>query len=59
MIVKWKVYDGKFGETLHETDVPDESLAMCESEDERDEVIREYVQMDFKDNVQYFIIGSE
>lgn len=55
MIVRWEVEDGYYGKSRpQETEVPDEELEGLD-EDERQELIREFVQQDFDAKISWAI----
>ena len=59
MTVTWEVEDGYCGKSRPQyTDVPDEELAHCETEDERQALIEEYIQSDFEQRISWCIVGS-
>lgn len=54
MRVRWEVSDGYAGPGRPQyTEVPDEVLAECESDGERDDVISAWVQGDFENNITW------
>ena len=60
MKVTWEVEDGYVGKSRpHYTDIADEDLADCESNEERDELIAEYIQNDFEQNISWSEVGRE
>jgi len=60
MKVIWQVDDGYAGGSAPQyTIVDDDELAECETEEGRQEVIREYVQSDFECTITWYITGTE
>jgi hypothetical protein len=56
MKITWEVDDGYVGNSRpHHTEVPDEELAECDTEDERQQVIEEYVQNHFDETISWSI----
>lgn len=52
MRVKWEVADGYAGKSRpHYVDVPDDELEECETEQEREKLIDEYVQEEFDSKI--------
>lgn len=57
MIVRWQVSDGYVsGDRPQTTNIPDEELEECETEEERKELINDYIQNDFEQRISWFII---
>lgn len=57
MEVKWQVDDGYAGPARPQyTKVPDEELAECESEQEREDLINDYVSEDFLQKITWYIV---
>lgn len=57
MKVRWEVEDGYVGGSRpHYTEVDDEELAECETEQERQNLIDEYIQEDFEQTVTWSVI---
>lgn len=60
MIVRWEVEDGYAGKSRPQhTDIPDEELEECETEEDRQALIEEYVQDDFDARIGWYIKGYE
>lgn len=60
MKITWEVEDGYCGGSRPQyTEVPDEDLDECETDDEREKLIEEYVQDDFDQTVSFTIINKE
>jgi len=59
MRIVWRVEDGYVNNGEHETEVPDEDLAGCSTEKERENLIDEYVDDDFVNNVSFEIVRKE
>jgi hypothetical protein len=60
MRVNWEVEDGYVGKSRpQETIVPDDELASCETEEEKQELIEDYVQADYDNNISWCIMGTE
>lgn len=58
MEVTWEICDGYVGGSRPQTtEVPDDELSECETEDEREALINSYVQTDFEQNVSWEITG--
>lgn len=56
MRVTWEVEDGYCGEARPQyTEIPNDELADCQTEEEKDRLIEEYVEQDFKQTVSYVI----
>lgn len=56
MIVTWEVEDGYVtGARPQHTEIPDDELAECETEEERDKLIAECIQNDFEQNISWYI----
>lgn len=54
MRVRWEIEDGYVGKRrTHYVEIPDDELKDCETEEERDEVIRDYVQNDFDNRCSF------
>lgn len=57
MKVRWEINDGYMGGSRpHETEVDDDDLAECETEQEKENLIEEYVHEDFLRTVTWSII---
>lgn len=55
MQVKWLVEDGYVGpEAPQYTEVPDDELAECESDEEREELISSYIDEDFQQRITWY-----
>lgn len=58
--VTWEVDDGYCGKSRPQhTEVPDEELEACETQLEKRQLIREYVQADFDDRIVWYIQSTE
>jgi len=54
MRITWEVEDGYAGKSRPQyTEVPDVEIEACESEDEENELINEYIQRDFEMKISY------
>jgi hypothetical protein len=54
MKITWEVEDGYVGKSSPQVvDVPDEELAECETDEEKHDLVEEYVQQDFNNNISY------
>lgn len=54
MKVKWEVEDGYVGKSCpHFTDVPDDELEECETEEEKGDLIDSYIKEDFEQKITY------
>ena len=59
MKIIWQVDDGYVGGNRpHTTEIPDDELENCETEEERKELISEYIQDDFNNIVSWYIIDT-
>ena len=59
IIVTWQVDDGYAGGSRPQhTEIPDEDLDDCESEEEKQKIIDEYVQSDFE-QMGWYIVNVE
>ena len=57
MKVTWQVDDGYvLGSRPLTTDIDDDELAECETEEERKELINDYIQNDFDQRISWSII---
>ena len=57
MKVKWQVDDGYVsGSRPQTTKIDDDELAECETEEERKELINDYIQNDFEQRISWSII---
>lgn len=55
MEVTWQVEDGYAGAARPQhTDIPDEELEACETEQEREDLINGYIQDDFDQNISWY-----
>jgi hypothetical protein len=55
MKVKWEVDDGYVGASRPQvTEVDDDELAECETEDEREHLINERIQEDFDERINWY-----
>jgi len=60
MKVTWEVEDGYVGPSAPQnTEVPDEELAECQTNEEREELIRDYVEEDFQEKISWCILSKE
>ena len=51
----WYVDDGYVGrDRPHYTEVDDDDLAECKTEEEKDELIESYIQEDFEQNISWY-----
>ena len=56
MKITWEIHDGYIaGNRTYETYIPDDELDMCETEEEKEELISEYIQSDFEQRVTWSI----
>ena len=54
MIVTWEVDDGYVGKSRPQhTEVPDNELAECETDEEREDLINDYIQSDFEQRISW------
>jgi len=54
MKVTWQVEDGYCGGSRPQyTEIPDDELEECETEEERNELIAQYIQEDFNNNISW------
>jgi len=59
MRVTWEIHDGYVGKSApHYTEVDDGELEDCDSEEERNEVIKECVQEDFSQRISFVITNK-
>ena len=57
MKVRWEVEDGYIsGSRPHTTEVDDDELSECDTEEERQEVINDTIQNDFEQKISWSII---
>lgn len=55
MLVTWRVDDGYAGgDAPHHTEVPDDELAICNTQEERDALIDSYIEEDFRQNITWY-----
>jgi hypothetical protein len=55
MKVRWAVDDGYVGKGReHTTEVDDDELAECETEQEREDLIAEYIEEDFRQIISWY-----
>lgn len=60
MKVTWEVDDGYVGGSRPQTvEVDDNELADCENEEQRRQLIEDYVQEDFENKVTWYITHEE
>lgn len=60
MKVIWEVNDGYVGGSRpHETIVPDDELEECETEEEREDLIYDYIHNDFRDYISWSEVSRE
>ncbi|MCK5343287.1 MAG: hypothetical protein KAR20_07775 [Candidatus Heimdallarchaeota archaeon] len=60
MKVTWEVEDGYCGGSRpHTTEVDDDELAECETEEERENLIIDYIQEDFEQNISWCETGRD
>lgn len=60
MKVFWEVDDGYVGKSRPQvTIVPDDELTECVNDDEREQLIRDYVQEDFEMNITWRELSRE
>ena len=60
MRVTWEVEDGYVGKSRPQhTEIPDDELSDCETEDEKQHLIEEYIQSDFEQNISWSITHTE
>ena len=60
MKIRWQVEDGYAGGGRpHWTEVPDEELAECETDEERERLIRECIQADFDQTISWYELERE
>ncbi len=58
MEITWQVSDGYVGGSRpHTTEIPDDELEECETEEERQDLINDYIQNDFEQEISWSIIG--
>ena len=55
MIVCWQVDDGSAGPgRSQKTEVDDQELAECKTDEEREQLISDYIQEDFNNNINWY-----
>jgi hypothetical protein len=55
MKIRWEVDDGYAGKSRpHFVEVDDDELAECETEEERNELINDYVKNEFENKINWF-----
>lgn len=60
MRITWQIDDGYIGKSApHYTEVDDDELAECETEQERQDLIAESVQADFEQTISWYITDQE
>ena len=60
MRVTWEVEDGYVGKSRPQfTDINDEELAECETEEEKQQLINDIVQSDFENSISWSITCTE
>ena len=60
MRVTWEVEDGYVGKSRPQhTEVPDDELESCETEEEKQELINDYVQEDFDQTICWSITNTD
>lgn len=60
MKITWQVSDGYGGELRpHEVDIDDNDLADCETDEEREDMIAEIVEEEFRQKVSWTITHRE
>ncbi len=60
MIVRWEVDDGYAGKSRPQyTEIDDSELAECETQEERQQLIEDYVREDFETRITWYIKGTE
>lgn len=59
MIIEWQVWDGYLGGSRPQTTyIPDNELEDCETNEEKEELINEYIQDDFNQKIGWSIIDN-
>lgn len=54
MKITWEVEDGYIGKSRpQQTEIPDDELDECETQELKEELIREYIQEDFQQNISW------
>lgn len=60
MKIIWEVEDGYVGKSApHETEIDDDELAECETEEARENLISDSIQEDFNQKVSWSIISRD
>jgi len=60
MRVTWEVEDGYVGKSRpHFFEIDDEELAECETEEERQQLIEDYVQTEFDNIISWYIVRTD
>jgi hypothetical protein len=60
MRITWEVEDGYAGKSRPQfTDIDDDDLADCETEEEKEDLINSVVQDDFEQNITWGIIRTD
>lgn len=60
MIITWEVDDGYAGGSRpHTTDIPDDEFDEDMTEEQKEQIIIEYVEQSFRDSVSWSITGRE
>jgi len=58
--VTWEVSDGYMGKSRPQyTDIDDCDLADCETEEEREMLIDDYIQSDFDQKISFYVVSLE
>lgn len=54
MEINWEVEDGYAGGSRpHSSTIPDDALEMCDTDEERRELVHEYIQGDFEQTIRW------
>ena len=60
MRIRWEIDDGYAGGSRPQyTEIPNYELAECETDEERERLIREYIQQDFETTVSWYELGRD
>ena len=60
MRVTWEVEDGYIGKSRPQhTEIPEDELAECENDDDRERLIEEYIQEDFDNIITWAEVSRE
>lgn len=60
MKVTWEVDDGYIGKSApHVTEIDDDELTECETEQEREDFIAECIEEDFRQTVSWYETGRD